>query len=46
MKLQVAHKNLSVCRLEASASIPEWVFHSSFFSVTRTNDELFTSMCC
>lgn len=44
MKLQVAHKNLSICRLEASVSIPDWVFGSKFFSVTRTNDEL--SLVC
>ena len=31
---------LSVARLPAGAAIPAWAIHASFFSVTRTPDEL------
>jgi hypothetical protein len=31
---------LAICRLEPEASIPDWALRSSFFSITRTPDEL------
>jgi uncharacterized protein len=34
----------AVCRLDSSASMPEWATSGDFFSVTRTADEL--SMVC
>jgi hypothetical protein len=30
----------AVCRLPADAAVPEWALSSSFFSITRTADEL------
>lgn len=33
-------QKLSVTRLEAGESLPEWVFQSGFYSVTRSPDEL------
>ena len=32
--------SFSVCRLPAQATVPEWALHDSFFSITRTADEL------
>ena len=32
--------SFAVCRLPANAAVPEWALHGSFFSVTRTPDEL------
>ena len=29
-----------VCRFNSDEAIPEWVFQSSFYSVTKTLDEL------
>ena len=40
MKLQELPKIFSVCRLEPSAEIPAWARNGSFFSITKTNDEL------
>ncbi len=31
---------VSVCRLEATAAFPDWVFKGSFFSITKTENEL------
>jgi hypothetical protein len=40
-ELTVLRDDFVVCRLESSASIPQWVLDaSSFVSVTRTGDEL------
>ena len=31
---------LAVCRLDATAEIPDWAMAGDFYSVTRTSDEL------
>jgi hypothetical protein len=31
---------LAICRLDAEALIPDWVIQATFFSITRTPDEL------
>jgi hypothetical protein len=38
--LTVLGERLSICRLDASEEVPVWATGSSFFSVTRTRDEL------
>ncbi|MFC1488802.1 ACT domain-containing protein [Thermodesulfobacteriota bacterium] len=38
--LTVLDEKFSICRLDPSASVPERVYQSSFFSITRTLDEL------
>jgi uncharacterized protein len=38
--LTVLRKHLSICRLDAGAGVPAWAARASFFSVTRTEDEL------
>ena len=35
---------MSVCRLDATSTVPDWAVEGGFFSVTRTDDEL--SMVC
>jgi uncharacterized protein len=40
LTLTVLEGRLSVCRLDAGAEIPAWAIGDSFFSVTRTEDEL------
>lgn len=40
LKLSVMPERLVVCRFEPSAPIPGWALQSSFFSLTRTTDEL------
>lgn len=40
LTLSVSPETFAVCRLEANATIPEWIDHNSFFSITRTKDEL------
>ena len=40
LTLTVLTERLSICRLDAGAEIPEWATGASFFSVTRTEDEL------
>ncbi|RPJ52127.1 MAG: ACT domain-containing protein, partial [Chloroflexi bacterium] len=40
LKLSVISIPLAVCRLEASAPVPEWALAGEFFSITRTADEL------
>lgn len=32
--------SFAVCRLPAQAAVPEWALRDSFFSITRTADEL------
>jgi uncharacterized protein len=36
----VVSGSFAVCRLSAKAAVPEWALQGSFFSVTRTVDEL------
>jgi hypothetical protein len=38
--LTVLGERLSICRLHAGVEIPAWATGASFFSVTRTQDEL------
>ena len=40
LSLAVLEGRLSVCRLDARAEVPAWTAGASFFSVTRTEDEL------
>ena len=40
LTLAVLPGTYAVCRLDAEAAVPEWVMSGSFFSVTRTADEL------
>ena len=40
LTLTVLEGRLAVCRLEAGTEIPAWATDASFFSVTRTVDEL------
>lgn len=40
LKLKVIDSRISVCRLETDKTIPSWVYKSSFFSITKTDDEL------
>ena len=40
LKWTLLKENFSLHRLEANAKVPEIVLDSSFFSVTRTSDEL------
>jgi hypothetical protein len=40
LNLTVLPDRYGICRLEPNISVPDWVHKSSFFSVTRTPDEL------
>src|SRR5579872_3148666 len=40
MELSLLPNSFSICRLPASADIPLWPMQGSFFSVTRTAEEL------
>jgi hypothetical protein len=40
LTLTVLGERLAVCRLDARMDIPAWATGASFFSVTRTEDEL------
>ena len=40
LELSLLPGHFAVCRLDPGASIPSWVLQGSFFSVTRTADEL------
>jgi uncharacterized protein len=40
LTLTVLEGRLAVCRLDAGVGIPAWATGESFFSVTRTEDEL------
>ena len=40
LNLTVVDGTFAVCRLEADAPIPPWATAGSFFSITRTADEL------
>jgi hypothetical protein len=39
-KLSLIPLSLAVCRLNKTASIPSWATCGSFFSITKTDDEL------
>ena len=40
MKLALLENTVAVCRLDPESSIPEWAIQGSFFSITKTDDEL------
>ncbi len=40
LPLTVLQGRLSICRLDAGTEVPGWAVGASFFSVTRTEDEL------
>jgi hypothetical protein len=40
LDLTVLEERLSICRLDAGSEVPAWATGASFFSVTRTEDEL------
>ena len=40
MNLELAPALLAVCRLDAGSPIPTWATDGTFFSISRTNDEL------
>src|SRR5829696_9166175 len=40
LTLTVLEERLAICRLDTGAEIPAWATGASFFSVTRTKDEL------
>jgi L-ascorbate metabolism protein UlaG (beta-lactamase superfamily) len=40
LTLAVLRKRLSICRLHAGTEVPAWAMGTSFFSLTRTEDEL------
>ncbi len=40
LTLSLLHATFAICRLDGDADIPEWALTGSFFSITRTQDEL------
>lgn len=40
LSLSLLPERLAICRLGPNEAIPQWVFSTSFWSVTRTDDEL------
>ena len=40
LSLSIMPKRLAVCRLEKNSPIPSWATDNTFFSITRTDDEL------
>lgn len=40
LSLLIMPDKLAICRLEKNAPIPSWVTNDSFFSITKTADEL------
>ncbi len=40
LRLSLLIGQMSVCRLNSAAKIPDWAITSGFFSITRTDDEL------
>jgi hypothetical protein len=40
LTLSVLPNSLAVCRLEKDAQIPSWVYKSSFYTVSKTSEEL------
>jgi len=44
LRLSILPESFSICQLPAGAPIPAWALSGSFFSITRTRDEL--SLVC
>lgn len=40
LTLTLLPDRLAVCRLDCEAEVPGWAFSNTFFSITRTEDEL------
>jgi len=40
LTLSILPKKLAICRLEKNSTIPFWATDSTFFSITKTEDEL------
>lgn len=40
VSLQLLPENLAICRLKPDSQVPDWIMQSSFYSVTRTLDEV------
>lgn len=40
LQLIVLPKRFAICQLKPSEQLPEWIYQSSFFSVSKTSDEL------
>ncbi|WP_025436506.1 ACT domain-containing protein [Peptoclostridium acidaminophilum] len=40
LTMKLLNESFAVCRLEASEPIPEWASYGSFFSITKTAEEL------
>lgn len=40
LEMIVLDEEYSLCRLEAGSSISEWALESSFYTITKTDDEL------
>ena len=40
LQLLLLDGRLAVCKLKPEGDVPSWTFRSSFFSITRTHDEL------
>lgn len=40
LSLSVLHDRLAVCRLDKNDAIPYWATEGTFFSISRTDDEL------
>ena len=38
--LSILPETLAICRLDKESPIPEWALEASFFSITRTGEEL------
>lgn len=45
LTMKLLKEKYGVCRLDKTESIPEWAKNSSFFSITKTEDEL-SIVCC
>jgi hypothetical protein len=40
MTLSVLENTYSIYRFEVNSDLPQWIYHSEFYSVTRTKDEI------
>ncbi len=40
MNLKISKGTYSVCRLQKESSIPNWAINGSFYSITKTDEEL------
>lgn len=40
LTLKLLKERYGVCRLDKSSPFPEWVLHSDFYTITKTEDEL------